>query len=56
MKPFDYILVGLWLLAMVVSVTQVDKPKKPTTAGMAAFIVVFDLALIGGLLWSRGVL
>jgi hypothetical protein len=56
MKPFDYLLLILWLLAIVVVITQVGKPKKPATPGVTAFIVAFDLALIAGLLWSRGVL
>ena len=56
MKPFDYFLIAWWLFGTLVAVAQVGKPKKPTTAEIAAVVVGLNALLIAGLLWSRGAL
>lgn len=56
MKPFDYFLVAWWLFGTFLVVAQVGKPKKPTSAEVAAIIVVLNVAFIAALLWTRGAL
>ena len=56
MSAFDWFLIGWWLFGVLVLVTQIGKPKKPTTPEFAAVYIVIVGALIIGLLWSRGAL
>ncbi len=51
-----WVLVGWCAFAAIVVVTQVGKPKKPTTGGAAAFTVVFCALEIAAILayWGGG--
>lgn len=49
MNWYLWFLAGWFLLGAVVTVSQVGKPKKPTTAGVAAGVVVIDALIIAGI-------
>ena len=56
MRAFDWILVAWWLFGTVLVVASVGKPRKPTEPSTAAIVVLINIALIAGLLISRGAL
>ena len=56
MTAFDYFLTGWLMFGMVVTVTNVGKPRKPLEPGVAAVSAVITFGLIAWLLVSRGVL
>lgn len=49
MNWYLWFLAGWFLLTAVVTVSRVGKPSKPTTAGIAAGVVVIDALLIAGI-------
>lgn len=49
MNWYLWFLAGWFLLTAVFTVERVGKPSKPTTAGVAAGVVVVDALLIAGI-------
>jgi hypothetical protein len=57
MTWFDYVLIGLWLFALLVNAAQGDKPRRQAKPAVSRVVgVVMPLLLIFGLLWTRGLL
>lgn len=53
---FDWILLGWWAIGAILTISCIDKPRKPTTPGVAILVLIINVALTLGLLWTRGVL
>ena len=49
MNWYLWFLAAWFLLSAVVNVAYVGKPRKPTTAGVAASVVVIDALIIAGI-------
>jgi len=47
-----WVVSGLFLVGMLLSITSVGKPRKPITAGQAAFVALVDVVLIALVLYS----
>lgn len=56
MNWFDWVLIGWWSLGTVLSIAMIGKPRTPITPTGALIGLVITVALVLGLLWSRGVL
>lgn len=56
MTPFDWFLIVLWLVSALANILVVGRPRDPMTPGTAAASTVVALALIAGLLLTRGAL
>lgn len=54
MNGFDWFLVVFFLLTAIISVSQTGKRREPITAATAACVVVINLTIIAGLLYSHG--
>lgn len=49
MNWYLWFLAAFFLMSTVVTVSMVGKPRKPTTAGIAAAVVIIDALLIAGI-------
>ena len=47
-----WVVSGLLLASMLLSIMSVGKPRKPMTAGQAAFVALMDVVLIALVLYS----
>lgn len=47
-----WVVSGLLLASMLLSIASVGKPRKPMTAGQAAFVALMDVVLIALVLYS----
>ena len=53
---FDWFLITWWGLGAVLFVALIGHKRQPIAPGYAVLRILIVLALVGGLLWSRGVL
>ncbi|HEY6021578.1 MAG TPA: hypothetical protein VIY48_17420 [Candidatus Paceibacterota bacterium] len=50
-EVFKWFMVGWLLLSIILTITVVEKPRKPLTAIQAAVITGINLAMIAGFIW-----
>lgn len=56
MNWFDYTLLVLWILGILATPATIGKRRPVRSPGQGTFLILWMLALIVGLLFSRGVL